>query len=177
MKISSLRDLYVDVLKDAYSAENQIVKALPRIAKAVVSPELKTALEQHLEETRNHVDRLEQILDKLGVSPKGKRCKGMEGVLEEGAEFLEADGDDSALDAGFICACQKVEHYEMATYGCARTYAEMLGDTRAAELLQETLDEEMAADQKLTEIAERVINPDAVTGESSQGGQHQRGTM
>jgi ferritin-like metal-binding protein YciE len=177
MKISSLRDLYVDVLKDAYSAENQIVKALPRIAKAVVSPELKNVLEQHLEETRNHVDRLEQIFDKLGVSPKGKRCKGMEGIIEEGAEFLEADGDDSALDAGFIAAAQKVEHYEMATYGCARTYAEMLGDTRAAELLQETLDEEMAADQKLTDVAERVINPDAVSGESTQGGQQQRGSM
>jgi len=177
MKISSLRDLYVDVLKDAYSAENQIIKALPRIAKAVASPELKSALEQHLEETRNQVDRLEQIFDKLGNSPKGKRCKGMEGVIEEGAELLEADGDDSALDAGFICAAQKVEHYEMALYGCARTYAEMLGDTRAAELLQETLDEEMAADQKLTDVAERVINPDAVTGESTQGGQKQRGTM
>lgn len=177
MKISSLRDLYLDVLKDAYSAENQIVKALPRIAKAVVSPELKNVLESHLEETRNHVDRLEQIFDKLGVSPKGKRCKGMEGIIEEGSEFLEADGDDSALDAAFIAAAQKVEHYEMATYGCARTYAEMLGDTRAAELLQETLDEEMAADQKLTDVAERVINPDAVSGESTPGGRQQHGTM
>lgn len=162
MKLNSLRDLFVDVIKDLHSAEAQIVKALPRLAKAASSPELRQAFEEHLEETENQVRRLDQIAEKLGVSPKGKRCRGMEGLLEEAREVLEEDGDDTVLDAAFIGAAQKVEHYEIAGYGCARTYAEMLGDTRAAELLQETLDEEMAADQKLTEIAERIVNPNAI---------------
>ena len=162
MKLNSLRDLFVDVIKDLHSAEAQIVKALPRLAKAASSPELRQAFEEHLEETENQVRRLEQIAEKLGISPKGKRCRGMEGLLEEAREVLEEDGDDTVLDAAFIAAAQKVEHYEIAGYGCARTYAEMLGDTRAAELLQESLDEEMAADQKLTEIAERIVNPNAI---------------
>jgi ferritin-like metal-binding protein YciE len=162
MKLNSLKDLYVDVLKDLYSAENQIIKALPKLAKAASSPELRAAFEEHLAETKNQVTRLEKITSKLDVSPRGKRCKGMEGLLEEGAELLEEDGDESVIDAGFIGAAQKVEHYEIAGYGTARTYAEMLGDTQAAELLQESLDEEMAADQKLTELAERVVNPHAI---------------
>jgi len=168
MKLNSMKDLYVDVLKDLYSAENQIIKALPKLAKAAGSPELRSAFETHLRETQTQVARLEEIAGKIDISLKGKRCKGMEGVLEEGAELLEEDGDDAVLDAAFIAGAQKVEHYEIATYGCARTYAELLGDSRAAELLQESLDEEMATDQKLTDLAERIINPNAVESQSDE---------
>jgi ferritin-like metal-binding protein YciE len=163
MKINSMKDLYVDALKDLHSAETQIIKALPKLVKAVSSPELRAAFEEHLEETQSQLGRLEQILDQLGVSSRGKRCKGMEGILEEGSELLEHDGDLAVLDAGFIAGAQKVEHYEIATYGCVRTYAELLGETQAAELLQESLDEEMATDQRLTELAERTINPNAIS--------------
>lgn len=162
MKLQNLRDLYVDVLKDLYNAENQIVKALPKMSRAANSPELKAAFEDHLHQTQKHVERLEQVFEKLGVAPKGKRCRGMEGVIEEGQELLEQDGDLSVIDAGLIAAAQKVEHYEIASYGCARTYADMLGDTKAAQLLQQTLDEEGATDQKLTQLAERIVNPEAV---------------
>ena len=167
MKLHSLRDLYVDVLKDIYNAENQLVKALPKMSKAASSPELKRAFDDHLEETKNQVSRLEKIFEKIGGSAKGKRCKGMEGLVEEGAELFEIDGDLTVIDAALIVAAQKVEHYEIAAYGSARTYAEMLGENEAAELLQETLDEEGATDHKLTELAERIVNPQAVEAKES----------
>jgi ferritin-like metal-binding protein YciE len=165
MKLESLRELLVDELKDLYSAENQLVKALPKMAKAAASPELKAAFEEHLEETKGQVDRLVTIFEQLEGSPKGKKCKAMEGLIEEGSEVIEAEGEDSVKDAALICAAQKVEHYEMAGYGCARTFATLLGLDEVADLLQETLDEEGNADKKLTELAETVINVEAATAE------------
>jgi ferritin-like metal-binding protein YciE len=157
-----LEELLVDELKDLYSAENQIIKALPRMAKACDSPELKRAFERHLEETRRQVERLNQIGTTLDIKLTGKKCKGMEGLIEEGKELLEEDLDENALDAGLIGAAQKVEHYEIAAYGTARTHAEMLGYTKVARLLQQTLDEEGATDKKLTALAESIINIEAV---------------
>ncbi len=156
-----LEELLVDELKDLYSAENQIVKALPRRAKAAGSPELRRAFERHLEETRRQVERLEQIGEALEVKLTGKKCKGMEGLLEEGKEAME-EFEDNALDAALIGAAQKVEHYEIAGYGTARTHAEMLGYTKVARLLQQTLNEEGATDKKLTQLAESIINAEAV---------------
>ncbi len=165
MALTTLRDLYIDELKDLYNAENQLLKALPKMAKGSTSPELRAAFEEHLEVTRGHVERLEQIFGKLGVNPKGKKCKAMEGLVEEGKEMLEEDASPEVLDAGIIAAAQRVEHYEMAGYGCVRTYAKLLGEEDAAALLQQTLDEEAEADKKLTELAETVINPKAEKGE------------
>jgi len=161
MKLESLNDLLVDELKDLYSAENQLLKALPKMAKAAASPELKAAFEEHLEETKGQVDRLVSIFESLGASPKGKKCVAMEGLIEEGKEILEEEGNEAVKDAALICAAQKVEHYEMAGYGCARTFANLLGLDDVANLLQETLDEEGNADKKLTEIAETNINVEA----------------
>jgi ferritin-like metal-binding protein YciE len=165
MKLESLRELLIDELKDLYSAENQLVKALPKMAKAAASPELKAAFEEHLEETKGQVDRLVTIFEQLEGSPKGKKCKAMEGLIEEGSEVIDAEGEDSVKDAALICAAQKVEHYEMAGYGCARTFATLLGLDEVADLLQETLDEEGNADKKLTEIAETTINVEATAAE------------
>ena len=164
MKLETLHDLYVEELKDLYNAENQLLKALPKMAKAASSPELSQAFKDHLEETHGHVQRLEKLFKKLDMSPKGKKCKAMEGLIEEGKEVMEEDCDPSVLDAALIAAAQRVEHYEMAGYGCVRTFARLLGDEAAAELLQETLDEEGAADKKLTELAETVINAKATVG-------------
>ena len=160
-----LEELLVDELKDIYSAENQIIKALPKMAKAATSPELKRAFERHLEETRRQVERLDQIGQALDVKLTGKKCKGMEGLIEEGKEVMEEDFDENAIDAGLIGAAQKVEHYEIAAYGTARTHAEMLGYTKAAKLLQQTLDEEGATDKKLTQLAESIINVEAAAAE------------
>jgi ferritin-like metal-binding protein YciE len=157
-----LEELLVDELKDLYNAEKQLVQALPRMAKAVSSPELRRAFERHLEETKRQVQRLEQIGGDLDIRLTGKKCKGMEGLIAEGKEMMEEDLDDNALDAGIIGAAQKVEHYEIAAYGTARTHAEMLGFTKAARLLQQTLDEEGATDKKLTALAESIINVEAV---------------
>jgi ferritin-like metal-binding protein YciE len=156
-----LDELLQDELKDLYSAENQIIKALPRMAKGASSPELKRAFERHLEETRRQVDRLNQIGEMLEMKLTGKKCKGMEGLIEEGKEVMEELDDEDAIDAGLIGAAQKVEHYEIAAYGTARTHAEMLGYTRVARLLQQTLNEEGAADKKLTALAESVVNYEA----------------
>ena len=158
-----LQELLVDELKDLFNAENQIVKALPKMAKAASSAELKRAFEKHLVETRRQVERLEQIGRALDVKLTGKKCKGMEGLIEEGKELLEEDLDESALDAGLIGAAQKVEHYEMAAYGTARTHAQLLGHSKIARLLQQTLDEEGATDKKLTTLAERIINVEALS--------------
>jgi ferritin-like metal-binding protein YciE len=160
-----LGELLVDQLKDLYSAENQIIKALPKMAKAATSPDLKRAFERHLEETRRQVDRLNQIGETLGVKLTGKKCKGMEGLIEEGKEVIEEGFEEDVLDAGLIGAAQKVEHYEIAGYGTARTHAEMLGHSKVARLLQQTLDEEGAADKKLTQLAESVVNVEAATAD------------
>jgi ferritin-like metal-binding protein YciE len=157
-----LEELLIDELKDLYSAENQIIKALPKMAKASSSPELRRAFERHLEETKRQVERLNQIGEALDAKLTGKKCKGMEGLIEEGKEIMEEDFDENAIDAGLIGAAQKVEHYEIAAYGTARTHAEMLGYTKAAKLLQQTLDEEGATDKKLTQLAETIINVEAV---------------
>lgn len=161
MEMESLRDLYLDELRDLYSAENQLLKALPKMAKAATSEDLKQAFTDHLEETKGHVQRLEQLFKKLDESPKGKKCKGMEGLLEEGKEMMEEDMQPDVLDAALIAAAQRVEHYEIAGYGCVRTYANLLGDKQSAQLLQQTLDEEGQADKKLTELAEGGINIEA----------------
>jgi ferritin-like metal-binding protein YciE len=158
-----LEELLIDELKDIYSAENQIIKALPKMAKAASSPDLKRAFERHLEETRRQVERLDQIGQTLDTKMTGKKCKGMEGLLEEGKEMMEEDLEESALDAGLIGAAQKVEHYEIAAYGTARTHAEVLGYTKAAKLLQQTLDEEEATDKKLTQLADGIINVEAAS--------------
>jgi ferritin-like metal-binding protein YciE len=160
--MNPLEELLVDELKDLYSAENQIVKALPRMAKAATSSELRRAFERHLEETRRQIERLDQIGEELEMKMTGKKCKGMEGLIAEGKELLEEDLDEDALDAGLIGAAQKVEHYEIAAYGTARTHAEMLGFRKVAKLLQQTLNEEGATDKKLTQLAENVINYEAV---------------
>lgn len=162
MKLETLKDLYVEELKDLYSAENQVLKALPQMVKAAESPKLKAGFEEHLEQTREHVGRLEQIFDGLGESPKGKHCRGMEGVLEEGKEMIKQDSEPEVKDAGLIAAAQHVEHYEIAGYGVCRTYAKLLGDERAATLLQTTLNEEEQTDRKLTQLAESGINVEAM---------------
>ena len=161
MAMDSLKDLYVEELKDLYSAENQLLKALPRLARKASSPDLKAAFEEHLGQTEGQVNRLEKIFKRLGEKPTGKTCKAMKGLVEEGKEIIEEDGDDSVLDAALIGAAQKVEHYEIASYGTARTFASMLGEEDAMELLQETLDEEAATDKKLTALAESLVNPEA----------------
>jgi len=162
MTLATLHDLYVDELKDLYNAENQLLKALPKMAKAASAPQLAAAFTDHLAETEVHIERLVGIFKKLDENPKGKKCKAMEGLLTEGKDLMAMDADPSVMDAALIAAAQRVEHYEMAGYGCVRTYARLLGDEEAADLLQETLDEEGAADKKLTELAETVINAEAV---------------
>ena len=152
--LESLKDLFQDQIRDLYSAESQLVKALPRMAKAATTPELKEAFSSHLEETRGHVERLQQIAEQAGFKPGGKKCKAMEGLVAEGAEVLEEKGEAPVIDAALIAAAQRVEHYEISAYGTARAIAEQLGLDDAAELLQATLDEEAAADEKLTEVAE-----------------------
>jgi len=161
MKLESLHDLYVDELKDLYSAESQLMKALPKMARAANTPELRDAFEEHLEQTRMHAQRLEDIFGGLDTKPKGKKCVGMEGLIEESKELLQQEAENGVRDAGLIGAAQRVEHYEIAGYGTARTHAEQLGYTRAAELLQQTLDEEAAADEKLTHLATQFVNRQA----------------
>lgn len=156
MKMESLHDLFVEELKDLFNAENQLLKALPKMAKAATSPELKEAFENHLAETEKHVERLESVFEGLGMKATGKTCKAMKGLLEEGKEVMSEDMEDGVRDAALIAAAQRVEHYEIAGYGCVRTWAELLGLEDAAELLQETLDEEGAADKTLTGLSEEI---------------------
>jgi len=165
MKLESLETLYVEELRDIYNAENQLLKALPKMAKAASSPELKQAFEEHLEQTKEHVERLDEIFGKLDKKPTGKTCQAMKGLVEEGSEIMEHEGEEHVLDAGLIGAAQKVEHYEMASYGTVRTWAEILGEDDAAELLQQTLDEEGETDKRLTELAEEIVNVEAAAGE------------
>ena len=162
MSLDSLDKLFLEELKDVYNAEKQILRALPKMAKAAESPELQQAFTTHQKETEGHVQRLEQIFKELGQTPRGKKCKGMEGLLEEGKEVLEEDGEPAVIDAALIASAQRVEHYEMAAYGCLRTYAQLLGMDQAGELLQQTLDEEEATDKKLTQLGESGINEAAV---------------
>lgn len=175
MKLDTLRKLYIEELRDLYNAENQLVKALPKMAKGASSNELKTAIEDHLKETEEHVQRLEEIFKGLDESPKGKTCHAMKGLIEEGSEILEEEGEESVLDAGIIAAAQKVEHYEIASYGTVRTFANLLGENEAADLLQTTLDEESKANELLNELAEETVNPEAlVEGELETAGSKKR---
>ena len=161
-KMTSLDELYVDLLKDLYSAENQLVKALPKMAKAAASPDLRTAFEGHLKQTKNHAERIERIFSERGNgSPRGKKCAGMEGLIEEGKEIMQENMEEQVMDAGLIAAAQKVEHYEIASYGTARAWAQQMGYDRDADLLQKSLDEESAANEKLTHIAESHVNVQA----------------
>ncbi len=167
MKLGTLENLYVDELKDLYNAENQLLKALPKMAKAASEPKLNKAFTNHLKQTQTHITRLEKIFKKLDVSPKGKKCKAMEGLLAEGKDLMAENADPAVMDAALIGSAQRVEHYEMAGYGCVRTYARLLGHDDAADLLQKTLDEEGATDKLLTELAETTINIEANDADGS----------
>lgn len=161
MRLNSLHDLYVHELKDLYSAEQQIIKSLPKMARTAASTEVRNAFQEHLETTRRQVERLERIFQRLDVQPKGSACKGMQGIIEEGEEVIRAGGDERVGDAALIAAAQRVEHYEIAGYGTVRTYARQLGYDEDARLLQETLNEEGQIDKKLTGIAESRVNVEA----------------
>ena len=163
-KLTSLDDLLVHELQDIYNAEGQILKALPRMTKAATHPDLKAAFEEHRVQTEGQVKRLEQVFKLLGHPVKGKKCEGMAGLIEEGKSVMEQDADPAVLDAALIAAAQKVEHYEIASYGCVCTYAEMLGYEEAHELLGQNLDEEETTDERLTALAETVINIEAEAG-------------
>ncbi len=163
MEMDTLKKLFIEDLKDLKDAENQLTKALPKLAKAASSPDLKQAFEQHLEQTQTHLQRVEQLLEEINGSNRGKKCKGMEGLIEESQELIKEEAAPDVKDAGLIAAAQKAEHYEIAGYGTARTYANLLGHKDAAKVLQQILDEEGATDKKLTQIAER-INVEAMAG-------------
>ena len=166
-----LRELYIEELRDLYNAESQLVKALPKMAKAASSDELRRGFEEHLEQTKGHVQRLEQIFQALGENPKGKKCKGMEGLLEEGSEVMQEDFEGALMDAAIIGAAQRVEHYEIAAYGTICAFAEELGESEQNSLLNQTLQEEKEADEKLTQLAQQ-INAQANEGvEPEESGQ------
>ena len=156
MEHNALMELYVDELKDLYDAENRLVKALPKVAKAATSEKLRSAVEQHLEQTRGDVDRLKEIFDNMGEKASGKKCAGMMGILKEGEEIMDEDYEGEVMDAALISAAQRVEHYEIAAYGCVRTWADLLGENEASALLDKTLEEEKEADEKLTQLAEEI---------------------
>src|SRR5215212_11621532 len=157
----TLHDAFLDELRDSYDAEKQLTKALPKLAKAAASPELRAAFENHLEETRGQIERLEQVFDLLDEKAKGKHCDGMAGIIEEGKSVMEEDFDDATMDACLIASGQRAEHYEMAAYGTLVAWAQAMGHTQAAKLLQQTLNEEKAADKKLSSLAEGGINQSA----------------
>lgn len=161
MKLDSIENLFIHELKDLLSAEKQLVKALPKMAKGASSEALREGFEEHLEQTKGHVERLEQVFERLDKSPRAEHCKAMEGLIEEGSELLEEDGDPRVKDAALIAAAQRIEHYEISGYGTARTLAELLGLDKAVDLLQQTLDEEKATDEKLTELAVSEVNVEA----------------
>ena len=164
MEMQDLQDLYVDELRDIYNAEKQLVRALPKMAKKASDDQLRQAFTDHLEQTREHVSRLEEIFEKLGKRAGGKVCKAMQGIVEEGKEMMEEDAAEEVMDAALIAAAQRAEHYELAAYGTVRSYAKLLGDDRAAKILQKTLDEEGETDELLTKIAESTINVSAAEG-------------
>ena len=163
MDLDTMKELFIHELKDLHDAENQILKALPKMAKKASHAELKSAFEEHERQTQEHVSRLERVLDGLGEKPGGVKCKGIRGIIAEGEESMKEVDDDDVRDAAMIGAAQRVEHYEIAGYGTARTYARMLGNEEAARVLQETLDEEGETDKKLTRLAESRVNPDAMS--------------
>jgi ferritin-like metal-binding protein YciE len=166
--LNNLEELLIDELKDLYSAENQLVKALPKLAKAASNEELRSGIQQHLEETKEHVERLERAFDILEESPKGKTCAAMKGLVEEGQEAIGMKGPEAIRDAQIIGAAQRVEHYEIAAYGTARSFAETLGQKEVAQLLQETLDEEGETDKKLTRLAAKVNREAEMAGEEEE---------
>ena len=161
MKLNTLQDLLIEELQDLYDAESQILKALPKMAKAASAPQLRQAFEEHLQQTQTHVERLDRVFQQFGAKAKGKTCKAMQGLITEGEEMIKEKADPAVRDAGLIAAAQRVEHYEMAGYGTVRTYARQLGQQQAASLLQQTLDEEGMTDKKLTQLAESLINLEA----------------
>jgi ferritin-like metal-binding protein YciE len=163
MSIQSMEDLFEDQLRDLYHAEKQLVKALPKMAKSSGSADLRTAFEEHLKQTEEHVHRLEQVFERLNSKARAKKCEAMEGLVEEGKELIDSGAPEEVLDAGLICAAQKVEHYEIAAYGTLITWAHQLGKHDCADILKQTLDEEKAADEKLTNLAESQINQNAAT--------------
>jgi ferritin-like metal-binding protein YciE len=162
MEIDSLKKLYVEELKDLYSAEKQLIQALPRMAKKATNEQLKQAFQQHLEITQGQLERLDTIFEGLGKAARGKKCKAMEGLIEEGKEMMQEDMAEDVMDAALIAAAQRIEHYEIAGYGTVRTYAQLLGEKDAAKLLQQTLDEEGEADKRLSQLAESSINVEAM---------------
>jgi ferritin-like metal-binding protein YciE len=166
MQHEALRDLYIDELRDIYNAETQLVKALPKMAKAATSEQLRSGFEEHLEQTRGHLSRLEQIFEDLDEKPSGKKCAGMEGLVKEGGEMIKNDFEGEVKDAGLIGAAQRVEHYEIAAYGTVRAFAELLGDRNAVDLLSQTLEEEKETDNKLTQLASE-INVEASQSEGT----------
>jgi ferritin-like metal-binding protein YciE len=172
MKSATLRDLYVDELRDLYDAENRLVKALPKMAKTATPADLRSGIEGHLEQTKEHVNRLKQILTDMGEKAGGKKCPGMMGILDEGAEMMDQDFEGSLMDAALISEAQRVEHYEIAAYGCVRSWAQLLGETQASQLLEKTLEEEKETDQKLTQLSEE-INSQAQS-EAPEGGQEEQ---
>src|ERR1041385_1744879 len=163
MSLDTLEKLYIEELRDLDNAEHQLLKALPKMAKGASSPELKDAFEKHLEQTKGHVQRLEELFERRDESPKGKTCHGMKGLIEEGSEILKEEGEGSVLDAGIIVAAQKVEHYEIASYGSVRTFANLLNQDQAASLLQATLDEESETNEILNRLVEGIVNPEALS--------------
>ena len=163
MSLDSLEKLFLEELKDVYNAEKQLLRALPRMAKAAESPELQQAFNKHTKETEGQVQRLERVFQELGQSARGKTCKGMQGLVEEGKDVMEKEGEGPVIDAALIASAQRVEHYEIAAYGCLRTYAQLLGLEQAVQLLQQTLDEEEATDKILTQLGESGINEAAAS--------------
>ena len=174
MPAENLHELFVDELKDIYDAEKQLTKALPKMAKAANSEDLRTAFEEHLDITRMHVSRLEEVFKSLGMAARGKPCEGMKGLVEEGKEMMEEIERGATLDAALISAAQKVEHYEIATYGTLATFAEIMGHQDAKDLLGQTLDEEKEADEKLTQVAGQINFQAEAAGE---GEEHERRSM
>src|ERR1700719_367748 len=174
MEHNELKDLYIDELRDLYDAENKLVKALPKLAKAANSDKLRAGFEEHLDQTRGHVGRLEEIFEALDEKPTGKKCAGMAGLVKEGEEIMDEDFSAEVMDAALISAAQRVEHYEIAAYGCVSTWAQLLGESEANALLEKTLEEEKETDQKLTELSEE-INVEA-KGSGEEGEEEEEAT-
>jgi ferritin-like metal-binding protein YciE len=170
MAEKNLKSVFVDELRDIYSAEQQLIKALPKMAKAATSEELRSGFEQHLEQTKEHAARIEKIFSSMGEPAKGKKCKGMEGIVSEGGEVMSEDYEGAVMDAALISAAQRVEHFEMAAYGAVHAYAELMGESEAASLLEQTLEEEKATDQKLTDLSKQ-INSQAYKGGGEEAGE------
>jgi ferritin-like metal-binding protein YciE len=173
MEHNELKDLYIDELRDLYDAENKLVKALPKLGKAANSDKLRAGFEEHLEQTRGHVERLEEIFEALGEKPAGKKCAGMAGLVKEGEEIMDQDFSEEVMDAALISAAQRVEHYEIAAYGCVSAWAQLLGESEANALLEKTLEEEKETDQKLTELSKEINVEAKGSGEEAKQGEEE----